>query len=97
LAYHLVLNCFINRLTRKNRIGEKTMKTMKAVCATTVLALTLSVSAFAGDISSPGVALPGPGTVSTAPSTLSTDTTVVVRDLETGAFCDMLLTLMSMF
>jgi hypothetical protein len=77
------------------------MKTMKAFCTATVLALTLSVSAFAGDIASPGAAEPGdistPGAVSTVPSTLSTDMTVLDSDLETAAWGDMFLTLVSLF
>jgi hypothetical protein len=77
------------------------MKTMKAFCTATVLALTLSVSAFAGDIASPGAAEPGdistPGAVSTVPSTLSTDMTVLGSDLETAAWGDMFLTLVSLF
>jgi hypothetical protein len=61
------------------------MKKMKAFCTATVLALTLSVSVFAGDIASPGAAQPSdigtPGSVSTAPAVLG----------------DVLLALLSMF
>jgi hypothetical protein len=92
---------FINRITRKNRIGEKTMKKMKAFCTATVLALTLSVSAFAGDIASPGAAYPGgigtSGSVSTAAPTLSTNETAVVSNSDGGVMGDMLLALLSMF
>lgn len=77
------------------------MKTMKAVCTATVLALTLSVSAFAGDISTPGSARPGglgtPGAVPTATAPISTEATAPISDLEMGAFADMFLALVSMF
>jgi len=72
------------------------MKTMKAVCTATVLALTLSVPTFAGDISSPGAPKTGeigtPGAVSTTPSTTTSG-----GDLAQGAFEDLFLALMSMF
>jgi hypothetical protein len=75
------------------------MKTMKAVCTATVLALTLSVSAFAGDISSPGAPKSGdigtPGAVSTEPTT--SDATTVTSDVEMSALADILLALASMF
>jgi hypothetical protein len=75
------------------------MKTMKAVCTATVLALTLSVSAFAGDISSPGAPKSGdigtPGAVSTEPT--SSDATTVTSDVEMGALADILLALASLF
>ena len=76
------------------------MKTMKAVCTATVLALTLSVSAFAGDISTPGSAIPGgigTGTVATASYSTSTDAVAPIGDLEMGTFADMFLALVSMF
>jgi hypothetical protein len=77
------------------------MKTMKAVCTATVLALTLSVSTFAGDISSPGAPKTGeigtPGAVATASSAPATDTTTVVCDLAQGALEDLILALMSIF
>lgn len=42
------------------------MKTMKAICTATILALVLTVPAYAGDISTPGVSCEGeigcPGT-----------------------------------
>ena len=73
------------------------MKTMKAVCTATVLALTLSVSAFAGDISTPGAANPG-GTSGAVQTTLPTSSTDTPADLsKTEAFADILLSLVSMF
>jgi hypothetical protein len=60
------------------------MKTMKAICTATVLSLTLSVSAFAGDISSPGapftVEIGRPGAVSTGAEIVSTDATDTLAD-----------------
>ncbi len=77
------------------------MKKMKAFCTATVLALTLSVSAFAGDIATPGMALPGdlgtPGSVSTAPPTLSANETLVISNRDAGVLGDVLLALLSMF
>jgi hypothetical protein len=77
------------------------MKTMKAVCTATLLALTLSVSAFAGDISSPGALTTGeigtPGAVSTTTSTQSTETTTALVDLAECTFEDLFLALMSIF
>jgi hypothetical protein len=35
------------------------MKSMKAICTATILALALTMPAYAGDINSPGVAAPG--------------------------------------
>ncbi len=76
------------------------MKKMKAFCTATVLALTLSVSAFAGDIATPGAA-PGdigtPGSVSTAPPTLSTNEPAVVSNSEVDVLVDVLLEVLSMF
>jgi hypothetical protein len=40
------------------------MKTLKVVCMATVLALVLSVPAYAGDISTPGITTSGPITTS---------------------------------
>ena len=52
------------------------MKTMKAICKATVLALSLSVSAFAGDIANPDA--PAGGTIrGTTSSTLTTSQTAV--------------------
>lgn len=76
------------------------MKTMKAVCTATVLALTLSISAFAGDISTPGSARTGdistPGAVQTATPSGSADTAAPMSDLGMGTFADMFLALMYM-
>ncbi len=45
------------------------MKTMKAFCTAIVLSLTISISAFAGDIATPGAPTgdTSPGTTSTTP------------------------------
>jgi hypothetical protein len=74
------------------------MKTMKAFCTAIVLSLTISISAFAGDIATPGAARTSDsntGTISTTPPSLPADT-------EDGypyasAFGDVFLTLISMF
>ena len=76
------------------------MKKTKAFCTATVLALTLSVSVFAGDIATPGAAQPGdtgtPSSVSTPP-TVSPNETVVVSSEDAGALGDVLFALLSMF
>src|SRR6266851_2839458 len=50
-------NCFTEQ---KNLTGEKTMKTLKAICTAAILALALSVPAYAGDILTPGFTAPPP-------------------------------------
>ena len=74
------------------------MKTMKAFCTTTVLVLTLCVSAFAGDIASPGAVNPGePGILGgTASVTTLTDSTVASQ-LDAAVWGEMLVTLLSLF
>jgi len=75
------------------------MKTMKAFCTAIVLSLTISISAFAGEIATPGAAQignTGTGTLATAPSGQSA-TTTEVGDLSASMFGDVLLTLISMF
>jgi hypothetical protein len=74
------------------------MKTMKAFCTAIVLSLTISISAFAGDIATPGAARTGDtstGTLSTTTYDQSTDTTSL-GDLDASTFGDVLLTLISM-
>lgn len=68
------------------------MKTMKAICTATVLSLTLSVSAFAGDISSPGAPVTCDPDTPGAVSTLSTTFPVDAMD----ALANILLGLVSM-
>ena len=50
---------------------------MKAICKATVLALSLSVSAFAGDIASPGAPIPGAVGTTTSVSSAPTNQTDV--------------------
>jgi argonaute-like protein implicated in RNA metabolism and viral defense len=84
-----VLNCLYQSINPKKPNWRKTMKMMKTICTATVLALTLSIPAFAGDISTPGAPIPcATGT--------SGDTTTIVYDSETGALDDMLFLFMSM-
>ena len=74
------------------------MKKMKAFCTATVLALTLSVSAFAGDIATPGAAprdIGAPSSVSTAPPSLPTNEPAVVSGVD--VLGSVLLDLLSMF
>jgi len=74
------------------------MKTMKAFCTAIVLSLTISISAFAGDIATPGAARTGDsntGTTSTTPPSLPADTEGSY--LYASAFGDVFLTLISMF
>ena len=79
------------------------MKTMKAVCTATVLALTLSVSALAGDIAYPGAAHSGdpttidPVATATPAPAISTDPTVVVGATSTSEFTDLLVAFVLMF
>jgi hypothetical protein len=97
LASHLLLNCLYQPINPKKPNWRETMKTMKAVCTAIVLTLTLSVSAFAGDISTPGIAHSGgtSGAVTTTLPTLSTDATA--RPGDSDAFGDILLALIWMF
>jgi len=63
------------------------MKTLKAICTATVLALALSVTALAGEISSPGSPTPG-----NAP----TVTTIGTGDIQTSGLEYILWDLISM-
>jgi hypothetical protein len=75
------------------------MKTMKAFCTAIILSLTISISAFAGDIATPGAARTGDtstGTLSTTTSGQSTGDTNL-GDLDASMLGDLLLTLVSMF
>jgi hypothetical protein len=77
------------------------MKTMKAFCTAIVLSLTISISAFAGDIATPGAAQTG-DTGDTSTATFSTSfsvqpTDTQIGDLYVSTISDVLLTLVSMF
>lgn len=74
------------------------MKTMKAFCTAIVLSLTISISAFAGEIATPGAAQTG----DTGTATLSTFNSIQPKDTQIGdlyasTISDVLLTLVSMF
>jgi hypothetical protein len=74
------------------------MKTMKAFCTVIVLGLTISISAFAGEIATPDAAQTvhtSTGTFSTSPSVQPTDTQI--GDLYVSTISDLLMTLVSMF
>ena len=70
------------------------MKTVKAICTATILALALSVSAFAGDIASPGITSTGEILTPGASDSESTDVTSS-GDISTPGFADILWTLFS--
>ena len=74
------------------------MKTMKAFCTAIVLSLTISISAFAGEIATPDAAQ----TVHTSTGTFSTSPSIQPPAAETSGLYastigDVLLTLVSMF
>jgi hypothetical protein len=52
-----VLNCVYHP---KTTIRRTTMKTFKAICSAAILALALSVQAYAGDVETPGKPAPKP-------------------------------------
>ena len=54
------------------------MKTLRQTCAATVLCLALSASAFAGQISSPGVVPPPPPPPPSEETTSSSLTTLIL-------------------
>ncbi|MEO7970961.1 MAG: hypothetical protein ABI698_06665 [bacterium] len=75
------------------------MKTMKAFCTAIILSLTISITAFAGDIATPGAAQTGDtstGTLSTTTSSQSIDDTSL-GDADASTIGYVLLTLLSMF
>ena len=74
------------------------MKTMKAFCTAIVLSLTISISAFAGDIATPDAVKTGQistPTFSMSPSVKPPD--AEIGDLYVSTISDVLLTLVSMF
>lgn len=78
------------------------MKTIKAICTAAILALVLTVPAYAGDISTPGVTCiageigcPGaqdPGETQTPPGVTST----VAGDISSPGFLDIILTVLTL-
>ena len=60
---------------------------MKSICKATVLALSLSVSAFAGDIATPGAPLPG--TIVTGSSVCSAPTNQTADDWSATSSAEM--------
>jgi hypothetical protein len=76
------------------------MKTLKAMCMATILALALSVSAFGGDVSTPGAPAPGHVTnPSVEPGEVETPGKVPAAPGEIGlpSVAEVLLALVSMF
>jgi hypothetical protein len=78
---------------------EKTMKTMKAICTAAILALVLTVPAYAGEINSPGVTCEGeidcpggdPGDIHTPGATSS-----IAGDISTPGFMNIMLTVLTL-
>jgi hypothetical protein len=78
------------------QLGDK-MKTVKAMCAVTVLALFLSISAYAGDSVSPGKPISSGGnTLITVPEVISTDT-AEDGEISLSLYADIVLALASIF
>lgn len=82
------------------------MKTFKAICAATVIALSLSVTAYAdppppGDIHIPGLPAPADGGIKTPTATedtgLADGSSLVAGDTTFSALADILSTLASIF
>jgi len=76
------------------------MKSLKAICPAAVLALALSVSAFAGDVETPGAPLPPPPPVNSPTSGNGCVSTAVCSnsdDSYTSACAEILLALTSIF
>ena len=74
------------------------MNTMKAFCTAIILSLTISISAFAGEIATPGAAQigdTGTATLLASPSVQPTDTEI--SGLYASTIGDVLLTLALMF
>ena len=63
--FSVIQNFCISLLTEATE-----MKTLRRICAATVLSLTLAISALAGDVHSPGVASTGTSTVTTIVTTV---------------------------
>jgi hypothetical protein len=83
-------------ITTPNNLGDK-MKTVKAMCAATVLALLLSISAHAGDSNTPGKpAVPG-NTPITVPEGISTDTPAENGETSLLVYADIVWALASIF
>jgi hypothetical protein len=71
------------------------MKSLKAICMATLLALVLSVPAYAGDINTPGAPTP-PGSGQTT-NPVTSDPNTASGDLDSPGFPELLLALLSLF
>lgn len=73
------------------------MKFLKAICTATLLALVLSIPAYAGDINTPGAPKPS-GSTSTGltTDTVTTDSETLPGDISTPGFGELLLALLSL-
>ena len=68
------------------------MKTLKAICTAAILALALTVPAYAGDVHTPGFTAP-PTTESSEPAATPSD----LDDMSVPGLADILLVLVSIF
>jgi hypothetical protein len=78
------------------------MKALKALCTVAVLALSLSVPTYAGEVSTPGLNAPDPATpIVTAPTLEQTTTTNLAStsstDAETLKLLNLLLAIISIY
>jgi len=92
-----VINCLYQPY--KTEFGEQTMKTLKAICTAAILALALSVPAYAGDIETPGK--PCPVTSGSNTPDITPEPAVIVSALDTDiglpALADIMWALASVF
>ena len=78
------------------------MKRLKAICTAAIVALALSVPAYAGEINTPGYTSPAPGTpVVTEPASGEISSPGVAStspgDAETAGLVELLLAIISIF
>ncbi len=71
------------------------MKTLKAICTAAILALALSVPAYAGDVQTPGCTAPPPTANST--EDMSTPYVAASWEISSPGFADMLSALILLF
>jgi len=77
------------------------MKTMKAICTAAILALVLTVPAYAGDISTPGVTCTAgeigcPGAADPGETQTPGSTSTVAGDISTPGLLDIILTVFTL-
>jgi hypothetical protein len=104
LALGSHLGAQLNLLPAENQIRRQKMKTLKSICAAAVLALSLSIPAYADDpipgiIHSPGMTTcEGCDTVTSAPGEIESPVASSVDgDISFPSFAEMLWALSAMF